>query len=152
MSPKGIIVRKVRASQGRIADNVSRRRLPGKCNRNRPPALRRVRMERRGKSPPVPVVTRVRCKPYPKQHRMGIVCPTHIPGWHTAKSRGAFRRRAAKTDGRPRQNPAYRQSCIFHTDPRHYRFTVAALLNYKPITVLPRKTERPGSLYRFFCV
>ena len=150
--PKGHTVRKVRASQGRIADNVSRRRLPGKCNRNRPPALRRVRMERRGKSSPVSMVTWIRCKPYPKQHRMGIVCPTHIPGWHTAKSRGAFRRRDAKTDGRPRQNPAYRQSCNFHTDPRHYRFTVAALFNYKPIPVLPRKTERPGSLYRFFCV
>ena len=112
--PKGHTVRKVRASQGRIADNVSRRRLPGKCNRNRPPALRRVRMERRGKSSPVSMVTWIRCKPYPKQHRMGIVCPTHIPGWHAAKSRGAARRRAAKTDGRPRQNPAYRQSGTKH--------------------------------------
>ena len=84
--PKGHTVRKVRASQGRIADNVSRRRLPGKCNRNRPPALRRVRMERRGKSSPVSMVTWIRCKPYPKQHRMGIVCPTHIPGWHAAKA------------------------------------------------------------------
>ena len=28
MVPKGIIVRKVRASQGTVADNVSRRRLP----------------------------------------------------------------------------------------------------------------------------
>ncbi len=58
ITPKGITVRKVRASQGRIADNVSRRRLPGKCNRNRPPrAIHAVRMERRGKSPPTLMVT-----------------------------------------------------------------------------------------------
>ena len=31
---KGTVMRKVRASQGRITDNVRRRRLPGKCNRN----------------------------------------------------------------------------------------------------------------------
>ena len=55
MAPKGITVRKVRASQGRITDNVSRRRLPGKCNRNKPPQW--VRMERRGKSSPTPTVT-----------------------------------------------------------------------------------------------
>ncbi len=30
-------VRKVRASQGRMPDNVRWRRLPGKCNRNIPP-------------------------------------------------------------------------------------------------------------------
>ena len=35
--PKGLRVRKVRASQGRITDNISRRRLPGKCNRDIPP-------------------------------------------------------------------------------------------------------------------
>ena len=40
MLPKGVIARKVRASQGRVADNVSRRRLPGKCNRNKPPLVR----------------------------------------------------------------------------------------------------------------
>ncbi len=34
MLPKGIGMRKVRASQGRITDNVRRRKLPGKCNRN----------------------------------------------------------------------------------------------------------------------
>ena len=39
MLPKGITVRKVRASQGRITDNVRRRRLPGKCNRNKPPEV-----------------------------------------------------------------------------------------------------------------
>ena len=37
--PKGIAMRKVRASQGRITDNIRRRRLPGKCNRNRPPGF-----------------------------------------------------------------------------------------------------------------
>ena len=30
-------VRKVRASQGRMPDNVRWRRLPGQCNRNIPP-------------------------------------------------------------------------------------------------------------------
>jgi len=39
MLPKGIGVRKVRASQGRITDNDRRRRLQGKCNRNRLPFL-----------------------------------------------------------------------------------------------------------------
>jgi len=39
MLPKGITARKVRASQGRITDNVRRRRLPGKCNRNIPPEV-----------------------------------------------------------------------------------------------------------------
>jgi len=39
MWPKGIGVRKVRASQGRITDNDRRRRLQGKCNRNRPPYI-----------------------------------------------------------------------------------------------------------------
>ena len=39
MWPKGIGVRKVRASQGRITDNDRRRRLQGKCNRNRPPSF-----------------------------------------------------------------------------------------------------------------
>ena len=37
MAPKGIGMRKVRASQGRITDNVRRGRPPGKCNRNRLP-------------------------------------------------------------------------------------------------------------------
>ena len=32
-------VRKVRASQGRMPDNVRWRRLQGKCNRNIPPIL-----------------------------------------------------------------------------------------------------------------
>ena len=44
-----------------------------------------VRMEKRGKSSLGPWVTMGRCKPYPKQHRMGIVGPTYIPGWHGAK-------------------------------------------------------------------
>ena len=37
MLPKGIGMRKVRASQGGITDNVRRGRPPGKCNRNRLP-------------------------------------------------------------------------------------------------------------------
>ena len=39
MVPKGIIVRKVRASQSRITDNVRPGRPAGKCNRNKPPQL-----------------------------------------------------------------------------------------------------------------
>ena len=68
MLPKGIGMRKVRASQGRITDNVRRRQLPGKCNRDRLP-LRGVQVERRGKSSPARQVTVCKCKPYPKQHR-----------------------------------------------------------------------------------
>ena len=37
--PKGFTVRKVRASQSRITDNVRPGRPAGKCNRNKPPQL-----------------------------------------------------------------------------------------------------------------
>ena len=37
MAPQGIGMRKVRASKGRITDNVRRGKPPGKCNRNRLP-------------------------------------------------------------------------------------------------------------------
>ena len=40
MAPQGIGMRKVRASQGRITDNVRRGKPPGKCNRNRLPKRR----------------------------------------------------------------------------------------------------------------
>ncbi len=43
--PKGIGVRKVRASCDRITDNDRRRRLQGKCNRNKP-LLSAARVER----------------------------------------------------------------------------------------------------------
>ena len=83
--PKGIGMRKVRAPQGRITDNVRRRKLPGKCNRNRlpeslwlpelPVGSERssdllVQMERRGKSSPAWQATACKCKPYPEQHRI----------------------------------------------------------------------------------
>ena len=42
MLAKAVTVRKVRASQGRITDNVRRGRPPGKCNRNKPPRLFRI--------------------------------------------------------------------------------------------------------------
>ena len=45
-------MRKVRASQDRITANGSRRRLQGKCNREIPPGVSPVRVERRGKSSP----------------------------------------------------------------------------------------------------
>ena len=40
MAPQGIGMRKVRASQGGITDNVRRGQPPGKCNRNRLPTQR----------------------------------------------------------------------------------------------------------------
>ena len=72
MAPQGIGMRKVRASQGGITDNVRRGRPPGKCNRNRLPthgasAPRTVQMERRGKSSPARQATVCKCKPYPMQ-------------------------------------------------------------------------------------
>ena len=45
-------VRKVRASQGRMPDNVRWRRLPDQCNRNKPPWLAMVRVERQCKRLP----------------------------------------------------------------------------------------------------
>ena len=64
-------VRKVRASQSRITDNIGRGRPPDKCNRDKPPHISAVRVERWGKSPPVDLVTGPSCKLYPKQHRLG---------------------------------------------------------------------------------
>ena len=89
MLPKGIAMRKVRASQGGITDNVRRRRLPGKCNRDIPPAFWQVRVERRGKSSPVPMVTQGSCKPYPKQHRMrNRLC--RVPARHSSAGGRGF--------------------------------------------------------------
>ena len=70
ITPQGIIMRKVRAPQGRITDNVRRRKLPGKCNRNRLPWFSGEKVERRGKSSPARQATVCKCKPYPMQHRM----------------------------------------------------------------------------------
>ena len=113
MAPKGIIMRKVRASQGRITDNVRRGRPPGKCNREIPPHSA-VRMERRGKSSPASAATQIRCKPYPKQHRMwdprpisAAVCPADLTGG-TGLCPGARRQRRAEIDDCRLQNPAYR--------------------------------------------
>ena len=89
MLPKGIAMRKVRASQGGITDNVRRRRLPGKCNRDIPPAFWQVRVERRGKSSPIPMVTQGSCKPYPKQHRMrNRLC--RVPARHSSAGGRGF--------------------------------------------------------------
>ena len=55
--PKGLRVRKVRASQGRVTDNVSHEQSSGKCNRNRLPKFVWEKVERWGKSPPTPMVT-----------------------------------------------------------------------------------------------
>ena len=44
--PKGLRVRKVRASWGRVTDNVSRGYPPGKCNRNRLPKAIWAKVER----------------------------------------------------------------------------------------------------------
>ena len=86
------------------------------CNRNKPPA--RVRMERRGKSSPTSMVTWICCKPYPKQHRMRIVCPTHILRWHKPKLEAVWQH-TAQIDNRPRQNPAYRQGRT--KSPQHFK-------------------------------
>ena len=44
--------RKVRASKGRVPANYRRRRLQGKCNREIPPFVKKVRVKRQGKSLP----------------------------------------------------------------------------------------------------
>ena len=116
MLPKGIGMRKVRAPQGRITDNVRRRKLPGKCNRNRLPESfglpgllcgsegssdLLVQMERRGKSSPAWQVTACKCKPYPEQHR--IVLYGGIPSYTVgpaARRRWleAYRQRSSQID------------------------------------------------------
>ena len=65
--PRAIGMRKVRAPQGRMPVNGWWRRLQGKCNRNIPPVIRPVRVERCGKSAPaawqlVRHVNPIRCK------------------------------------------------------------------------------------------
>ena len=117
MAPRGIDMRKVRASQGRITDNVRRRQLPGKCNRNRlPKPTGTVQMERRGKSSPARQATVCKCKPYPMQRlRRGDAYASCRPG-RTAEA--AERRLATDVtdrwqprsapDGSSAQNPAYR--------------------------------------------
>ena len=69
-----ICMRKVRAPQGRVPDNVRRRRLQGQCNRDIPPRLCAVRLERRGKSSPAYRVTDMPCKPHPVQDWNGSAC------------------------------------------------------------------------------
>ena len=56
--------------RARVPVNGRWRRLQGKCNRNKPPSFRTVRMERRGKSSPADLVTVPRCKPHPVQDAM----------------------------------------------------------------------------------
>ena len=95
-------MRKVRASQGGIAANGSRRRLQGKCNREIPPVFP-ARVERRGKSSPA------------ARRRAGHANPIRSNTAPRAKRRpagphqvaGAARRRAAKIDRCHLQNPAY---------------------------------------------
>ena len=48
MAPQGIGMRKVRASKGRITDNVRRGQPPGKCNRNRLPKRSAARYRWKG--------------------------------------------------------------------------------------------------------
>lgn len=102
----GDSVRKVRASQSRIADNIGRGRPPDKCNRNklpRPPGGEKV--ERWGKSPPVSRVTGASCKLYPKQHRLGGygLLGQSPDGWQRDGQQCS-----PKIDGCRPQNPAYR--------------------------------------------
>lgn len=113
--PKGLTVRKVRASGERITDNVRRWRHPGKCNRNRQPQLFAVMMERRGKSSPIRMATYVCCKPYPKQPLNGsppYAAAMPQPFWRRTCGeihRGVSWQHGIEIDDCPRQNPAYRQ-------------------------------------------
>ena len=114
MAPRGIDMRKVRAPQSRITDNVRRRKLPGKCNRNRlPKPTGTVQMERRGKSSPARQATVCKCKPYPMQRlHAGIRRNAgHAgPAEPRRRLRGGWRQ-PSQIDGscgvRSVQNPAY---------------------------------------------
>ena len=109
-----ICMRKVRAPQGRVPDNVRRRRLQGQCNRDIPPRLCAVRLERRGKSSPAGRVTVPSCKPHPVQDWNGSAC-AFAQKWLPVRLliiARVRRQRRAKIDGRTpmhigRQNPAY---------------------------------------------
>ena len=106
MWQRDYFVRKVRASQDRIAANGSRRRLQGKCNREIPPRFSAVRVERRGKSSPPVQETGRACKPYPMQRRAHeSACPAVISAKGGTEH---VRQRHAKIDCHTRQNPAYR--------------------------------------------
>ena len=127
MAPQGIGMRKVRASQGGITDNIRRGRPPGKCNRNRLPTQRTtvprtVQMERRGKSSPARQATVCKCKPYPMQRlHAGIRRNAgHAgPAEPRRRLRGGWRQ-PSQIDGsrgvRSAQNPAYRPAGRFRTD------------------------------------
>ncbi len=74
-APKGRVRGKSGLRRAKVPGNSRWRRLQGKCNRNRPPSAafgrRTVRMERRGKSSPVPWRQGALCKPHLEQHRDG---------------------------------------------------------------------------------
>ena len=120
MAPRGIDMRKVRASQGRITDNVRRRKLPGKCNRNRlPKPTGTVQMERRGKSSPARQATVCKCKPYPMQRlHAGILLGHAGPAEPRRRLRGGWRQ-PSQIDGscgvRSVQNPAYKSAGEFRS-------------------------------------
>ena len=103
--PKGCIWGKSGLHRARITANGRRGRPQGKCNRDIPPMRAWVRVERRGKSSPLPQVTEGACKPYPEQHRSKALTSARRL-W--AGGIEQCRQRAAKIDGCSRQNPAYR--------------------------------------------
>ena len=107
-------VRKVRASQGRMPDNVRRRRLQGKCNREIPPAgrlcARLVRVERQCKRLPFLWQQRKPCKPHPKQDRI----ENHVAARHVFRLvAGGHWRQCHWIDDYTRHNPAYRSASQF---------------------------------------
>ena len=132
IAPKGIGMRKVRAPQGRITDNVRRRRLPGKCNRNKPPhsahRVQAVRMERRGKSSPAPWQHRANVNPIRSNTVCGqtlfsvCVCPTQSRRWLEVRGDAHSRQMTVMPKGI--QNPAYRLTfcpcAVYGSWARHY--------------------------------
>ena len=113
--PKGLGVRKVRAPQGRITDNVRRRRLPGKCNRNSLPKL--------------PHGSRYRWKGEVKAHRHGRRLRANVNPIRSntagkeragpAHFSGGFRRTATcaadrwQSRGKPRTEPGLQARSFF---------------------------------------
>ena len=96
-----------------MPDNVRRRRLQGKCNREIPPAgrlcARLVRVERQCKRLPFLWQQRKPCKPHPKQDRI----ENHVAARHVFRLvAGGHWRQCHWIDDYTRHNPAYRSASL----------------------------------------
>jgi len=139
MAPKGIGMRKVRASQGRITDNVRRGEPPGKCNRNRLPMyLKKCRYRWKGE---------VKAHRHDRQLcanvnpiRCNTVCAEafclYLPG---ISAQVALRSAATQITDRW-------QSCIQAT----YRTRLTSLLKKRPVSGRFLMEGRKNSLRSFF--